>query len=297
MFSLIKSIAPSFMSCKDWAVDYLAIINCRPICQHTKDNKSCSLTHILNALGDTRIGSIKPLDIARVIRDIQAKSPQMAKRVLLEMKDFFSEAVLADVIKTNPALFVKPPKCVVARRRLSLDDWLKIRNYSAVKQPPWVQRMLDLALVTAQRRSDLAVLGPKNVVGDKLYISQVKTGQNIAIPIALKLDAIGKSIVDVLNDCNKYAASGETFIRRASGKQLVCASLSARFEEAREGAELNWGDEVPPSLHECRSLSERLYRAQGVDTRILLGHKHQSMTDVYNDERSSFGKRYEELII
>lgn len=41
----------------------------------------------------------------------------------------------------------------------------------------------------------------------------------------------------------------------------------------------------PPSLHECRSLSERLYRAQGINTMILLGHKHQAMTDMYNDDR------------
>ena len=32
-------------------------------------------------------------------------------------------------------------------------------------------------------------------------------------------------------------------------------------------------------------LAERLYRKQGVDTRILLGHKRQSMTDTYNDDR------------
>lgn len=42
---------------------------------------------------------------------------------------------------------------------------------------------------------------------------------------------------------------------------------------------------LPCSLHEIRSLSERLYREQGIDTMILLGHKHQSMTDVYNDDR------------
>ncbi|MFC2588560.1 MAG: hypothetical protein ACFNZS_01050 [Ottowia sp.] len=34
-----------------------------------------------------------------------------------------------------------------------------------------------------------------------------------------------------------------------------------------------------------RSLAERLYRAQGVDTRILLGHRRQQMTDRYNDDR------------
>jgi enterobacteria phage integrase len=76
-----------------------------------------------------------------------------------------------------------------------------------------------------------------------------------------------------------------------NGAALCDASLSARFEEAREGAELEWATGNPPSLHECRSLSERLYRAQGINTKTLLGHKHQSMTDVYNDDRGlSAGK-------
>lgn len=42
---------------------------------------------------------------------------------------------------------------------------------------------------------------------------------------------------------------------------------------------------LAPTFHEQRSLSERLYRDQGVDTQKLLGHKTQKMTDRYNDDR------------
>lgn len=42
---------------------------------------------------------------------------------------------------------------------------------------------------------------------------------------------------------------------------------------------------LAPTFHEQRSLSERLYREQGVDTQKLLGHKTQKMTDRYNDDR------------
>lgn len=52
-----------------------------------------------------------------------------------------------------------------------------------------------------------------------------------------------------------------------------------------------------PSLHECRSLSERLFRAQGIDTRILLGHKHQAMTDVYNDDRGLLAASWQVLAL
>lgn len=155
--------------------------------------------------------------------------------------------------------------------------------------------MLDLALVTGQRRSDIAAIGPGHVWDGLLHVEQIKTGTRIALPLDLRLDVLGKSIGDVLDECASYAGPGATFLRRKSGRPLVDASLSARFEEAREGAGLAWQDGHPPSLHECRSLSERLYRAQGVDTRVLLGHKHQSMTDIYNDDRGLNGKQWQVL--
>lgn len=42
---------------------------------------------------------------------------------------------------------------------------------------------------------------------------------------------------------------------------------------------LNWDSGSPPTFHEQRSLSERLYREQGMDTQRLLGHKKQTQTD------------------
>jgi len=54
---------------------------------------------------------------------------------------------------------------------------------------------------------------------------------------------------------------------------------------------------LPASLHECRSLSERLYRTQGVNTMILLGHKHQAMTDLYNDDRGLTAGQWKTLSI
>lgn len=281
----IGRVVPRFQTCEQWAVEYEQIISLRPICDHTKVNRRCALKHIVQHLGGELVGSVKPLRVGKMIRDISATSPQTAKRVLFEARDFFNEAILAGVIDSNPAGPIKAPRVRVQRHRLTLDDWLAIRSWSSSNQPPWVQRMLDLAIVTAQRRSDLRVMGPGCVWDGLLHIDQIKTGTRIALPLDLRLEAVGTSIGDVVEDCRGYAGPGNTFLRRKSGKELVEASLSARFEEAREGAGLTWATGLPPSLHECRSLSERLYREQGIDTMTLLGHKHQSMTDLYNDDR------------
>jgi hypothetical protein len=47
----------------------------------------------------------------------------------------------------------------------------------------------------------------------------------------------------------------------------------------------------------CRSLAERLYCGQGIDTRTLLGHKRQAMTDVYNDDRGLSRGQWRVLIL
>ena len=105
------------------------------------------------------------------------------------------------------------------------------------------------------------------------------------MPLALRLDAVGLTLGDVIDDCRAYATGAEFMLRKHNGEQLGDASLSARFETAREAVISAPAHGHPPSLHECRSLSERLYRAQGINTMVLLGHRHQSMTDMYNDDR------------
>jgi integrase len=50
---------------------------------------------------------------------------------------------------------------------------------------------MELAIVTGQRRADLAKLGPRNVRDGKLWITQQKTGAKVCISLELKLEAMG----------------------------------------------------------------------------------------------------------
>lgn len=56
----------------------------------------------------------------------------------------------------------------------------------------------------------------------------------------------------------------------------------------RNKSELSW-DGAPPSFHEIRSLSARLYTEKmGYEfTRKLLGHKSAKMTEKYQDYRNN----------
>ncbi len=69
------------------------------------------------------------------------------------------------------------------------------------------------------------------------------------------------------------------------GARVKSNTLTMNFSKARDKAGLNWGDGTPATFHEQRSLAERLYKAQGIDTQRLLGHKTPNQTARYHDER------------
>lgn len=277
-------LLPGYKTVNQWAVIYSQIIDGRPICQKTRANRRGALKHVLANLGGRTISSVRPHEVSAMIQRIAALHPQTAKRVLFEVADLFNEAMNYGWIDRNPAGSVKAPVCRIQRKRLTLEQWCAIRRYAVEHMQPWVSRMLSLALITGQRRSDLCKMRFSDVWGGHLHIEQAKTGTRLALPLALRLDAIGLTLGAVIDDCKKYAVGREFMLRKHNGDQLGDASLSTRFEAARESVFPNVVG-VPASLHECRSLSERLYRAQGINTMVLLGHKHQAMTDVYNDDR------------
>ena len=273
-----------YKSLSDWAVIYDKIIDSKPVCAKTKANRRNAMAHVLRGLGARTISSIRPHEVAALVNSYAVDHPQTAKRVLFESRDIFNEAMSYGWIDRNPAISVKAPICRIQRKRLSLEQWRLIHAYSVSDLPPWVSRMLALAVITGQRRSDLVKMRFADVWDDHLHVEQAKTGTRLALPLALRLDVIGMTLGEAIEDCRAYAVGSEFMLRKHDGHQLGDASLSARFEVARE-AVIPFAKGTPASLHECRSLSERLFRAQGIDTRVLLGHKHQAMTDVYNDDR------------
>lgn len=99
-----------------------------------------------------------------------------------------------------------------------------------------------------------------------------------------------------MNPAVIYAAPGDTLLRKHNGQTLGNNYLSARFRNLFIRVLNRTDTGIRPTLHECRSLSEWLYRQQGVDTKVLLGHKHQRMTDEYNNARGLDMDEYKFLV-
>ncbi|MDO4708236.1 MAG: tyrosine-type recombinase/integrase [Pseudomonadota bacterium] len=291
-------LSPQFKSISEFEPVYLEMLNSEPIKYETRKGRVRLARIFFSAFGSRRFSSIRPHEIASLLRSTHSKTPNKCRKLRIESNYIFHQAIIAGWADTNPVSHVRSLPCKVARSRMSLRQWQELHKYATKYGQPWEPALLALAIVTAQRRSDLLTMRFDDVCDGWLYIRQQKTGAMIALPAALRLDAVGLSIADVVEQCHQYTVPGDTLIRRRDGGPLLPGTVSGRFRLTWLDAFGDWdGNGTRPTLHEIRSLSERLYRAQGIDTQTLLGHKRQSMTDVYNDDRGLSAGQWRRLII
>lgn len=281
----------------DWLKVHERLLRERGYKDQTVKNRMANLAHVRRLWGPRPVAALKPHEIASALKQFGPERSSTARRVLSELRDVYTEAIANGWAETNPAAHIKPPRHRVLRARLTLETWQGMRTLATTSPQRWVESMLLLALVTGQRRADLARMRFDHIVTDDqgrqfLRVEQQKQagkgyGARVEIPLALRLDAIGMTVGDVVEHCRASAKPGPTLLRKAGGGDIEESSLSARFHEHITAVlgkaahqQYQW-----PSLHEVRSLSARLYHAQGVDVQTLLGHKHAEMTEVYKDDR------------
>ena len=260
---------------------------------NTYKQKAKPVSLLRERAGMKLISSVDVRDIAQLLDEyITAGQPRMAQVVRSVLIDVFKEAQHYGEVPPgyNPALATKQPRRKITRQRLSLEEWQKIFDIADARHRYMGNAML-LALVTGQRLGDISRMKFSDIWDDHLHVIQEKTGSKIAIPLSLRLNAISWSLRDVVVRCRDYAVSPYLvhFFRSTSqakrGAQVKSNTLTMNFSKARDLAGIDWGDGSPATFHEQRSLSERLYKEQGIDTRKLLGHKTQQQTDRYDDDR------------
>lgn len=279
-----------------WAERYLALQDRRlkdgDIKPATIKVRRLVVNVITSEMGIKAIDEVSVRDMHALIESyITQGKTTMANTVRSVSGDFFREAQLAGEVTGgfNPALATRAPKIKVMRSRLDLDQWKQI--YEAADSTHYIQRAMLLAIVTGQRSGDISKMKFSDIWDDHLHVEQQKTGVKLAIPLSLRCDALNLSLRDVIAQCRDQILSPFVIHHHHDsghakrGGQVLTDSLGMHFRAARDASKINWLDKTPPTFHEQRSLSERLYRAQGVDTKTLLGHSSQKMTDKYNDDR------------
>ncbi len=293
---------------------------------NTMRSRKCTCRAWTDAIGNTPMIKIQVQDARQVLRNYEEQGKtRMAQSLRSTLIDIYQVAHQEGIIPAshpNIGEILRMPKSAVKRARLTLEEWEKIHT-SAASLGPWVQNAMLLAITTGQRLIDLSIARFKRqrdwenrwhnwqqaraiakalpadqhpypfIEDDTLHIITTKTGALIRIPLDLRLDAINQTVGAAISACRNNTAS--RYLIHHTKRRTMCNpgdrvhenTISKGFKRARDLTGLTWPGQTPPTFHEMRSLAKRLYAEQGIDTKALLGHKTQQMSDLYADPRGA----------
>lgn len=258
---------------------------------NTRRSAEVYLRRLESELGAKPITEVTTLDITKIVDSyIEAGQKRSANAFRSRMLYVFQEAEAKGWIEKNPVTVTRPVRVTVQRARLTLESFIAI-HAAAGRLDPYIQRSMELALVTAQRREDVASMQFTDIEAGFLHVIQGKTSNRVRIPVALRLDAVGWSIAEVISRCRDDVLSHHVIhhtrhrTKSKPGDKIHIDTISRGFSRARELSGMTCED--PPTFHEIRSLAERLYDDQGINTQSLLGHKDPRSTALYKDRRGA----------
>jgi len=305
-----------------WTAEYLKIQADRLKTGEIKPATHKIRCYIAKQWGGSFTGmGIKNISVKDVSTVLNAMRDQGKNRMAQSMRsiliDIFSEAIQAGEVDTNPVVLTKNKTVYVKRARLAFEEWQEIYQ-AADELQPFVKNAMLLAVLTAQRLEDISLAQFKKgsdweaaylaykqrqphpikpypfIDGDFFHIVQQKTGALLRIPLELKLDRLNISLGDAVTNFRQSGVLSKRLIhhtlsnfKHSPGAPVHQNTISRGFQRARELTSIIWEGKDPPTFHEQRSLSERLYSEQGINTQHLLGHKSAKMTAVYHDVRGA----------
>jgi integrase len=245
-----------------------------------------------------RVAEIETDTIARYLKAYrEAHGATAATMMRARLKDIFRWAETEGLIKKgcSPVEATRTPKVVVARERMSLEQFLAIREAG----PIWLRNAMNIALLTGQRREDILGMKFSDWRDGRLHVAQGKSGgkTRLALDGGIRLEKIGMSIADVVKSCRDSVASHFLVhhVRHTGkvkpGHKVEGKGLGKAFISAREAAGIKPSEgRTPVTFHEIRSLAERLYREeQGAEfAQMILGHKNAATTAKYDDLRGEW---------
>lgn len=191
---------------------------------------------------------------------------------------------------SNPAAVTRNETVKTKRGRLTLETFRAIYA-KADEVAPWLAHAMRLAVLTGADVSTLSSLTRAMSDGETLTFTRSKTNARIAVPLRIRLEALGWTLADQMVSTSGILSPWLIHHRASVGKSRIGGQVSAQrlsksFTEARRLAGI--AEEGAPTMHECRSLAKRLYEAQGnVDTKALLGHATERMGEMYADPRGA----------
>lgn len=239
--------------------------------------------------------------IATGLNALKAKHSRTAQAMQDRLQHSFDTAIAEGWCESNPVTVTEGVQVKVQRARLT---WEVFQRAVAAAELQSTKNAALLALVSGQPR-EVVCAGQFDDCGqverpglppvECWKVTRGKTGAMIAIPLDLRLNVLGLSLREVIKQCRSTKVVSRYMVHNSTrrkgsrlGDPVPVDRLSKDFTAAVESLGIDWGDKTPPTFHEIRSLSKRLYKQQGgVDTKELHGHKTEQMDELYSDPRGA----------
>lgn len=282
-----------------WLDEYKSIRIKERLSGKTKKLLKYDIELMREQLGNIPIADLSVFHCAEFI-DTWAKAGKlrMAARMRSQLIKCISFAQSQGLIDDNPADKTRPVAVQVQRKRLSKADFDAIY----VLASPVIRNAMMLALVTLQRREDVAAMKFKDIVDGSLKVAQIKTAKgrgkraDSTNEAAHLMITVTPQLQEIISRCRNTGVLSPYLIHHTRGRRMKSGvitpgmplqpdNITRGFQSARDKTKLfeDMPAEERPTFHEIRSLGATLYKAQGVDPQALLGHSDPKMTKHYLD--------------
>jgi len=255
-----KLVAPM----KGGMVDLISqwILDIKPtVAQSTFRSYSVAAEKLKSALREFGPQDVKPKHVALVLDHYKSK-PSIANVMRNVLKQVFAKAVVRGDCDINPVQFVKPQK---ERKR---DRYLTDAEITSIKAKatPTLRAIIDICYLTGQRIGDVLAIRHADITDDGIYFKQQKTGNRVRIAMTPDLSAAvaqAKALHDNLR--------GMTLFHTRGGKPFAYWTVRTLWDRATLAAGIE-----DAHIHDLRAKAATDAKAQGLDSKALLGHASDS---------------------
>jgi integrase len=278
-----------------WCDEFEKILRERDGAVNTQRVRGVQLARVRRTFeSETPAASIDTLACSDALKAIKAEGKARTAQAFRSfLIDCFDRMIAGGWRKDNPARLTDEVKVKVKRARLTLEIFNKVYEHTELV---WLRNAIALAIISGQARESVIDVQFPDVHDGAWWNERGKTGARIVLPLELRLDCLDMSLEDVVRQCRTTGVLSKHLIhqtQRAKGARLGMkinpTMLTRKFSLEITNLGLDWGGKNPPTFHEIRSLSSRLYKAEGrVNPQELLGHKDPRTTAVYTDGRGEW---------
>lgn len=276
----------------EWLDEWVAGLK---LADNTMRSYRSTVKALKEEIGGNALARLSVMDCDKAVTAIAVnrggRTAQAARSV---MSTAFRKAITKGLMSSNPVEVVEAPEVKVARTRFTWETFSKVWE-QLQGAPVWLRNATMLALLTGQRREDIAEMQFADVVDGCLRVVPIKNRGlvKLAIPLDLRMDRLGLSLKEQIAICRRTGIVSKHLVHQTApkgnsppGRKIWRDTITRRFTDY---VVLALG-EAPnlPTFHELRSLSKRLYMEQGgVDTKALLGHTTEETAALYGNARGA----------